>query len=100
MTITVSRSDNENTVTLNISGSFDFSVHNDFRNAYKDNPPEIKYIINMRNTKYMDSSALGMLLLLREHAGSGKSTITIEGCQGDIQKVFTISNFHKLFNIK
>ena len=53
----------------------------------------------MSGTEYIDSSALGMLLLLREHAGNESSNITIEGCNDDIKKIFSISNFEKLFTI-
>jgi anti-anti-sigma factor len=100
MPINVTKSDDGNTVTLNISGRFDFSLHKEFRDSYRDQPAGVKYVLNMRNTEYMDSSALGMLLLLREHAGGDNSNITIEGCQDDIRKILTISNFSKLFTIK
>lgn len=85
---------------MSINGRFDFSLHKDFRDAYRDKPAGIKYVIDMKNTEYMDSSALGMLLLLREHAGGDSSSISIEGCQEDIRKILTISNFNKLFTIK
>ena len=97
MSITTTASDND--VTISIAGRFDFSLHKDFRDAYRDHPPSAKYIIDMSKTEYMDSSALGMLLLLREHAGGDKSNIVISGCQPDIKKILTISNFQKLFEI-
>ena len=99
MSISVTKSDDGKSVTLSINGRFDFSLHKDFRDAYRDKAPGMKYVINMRNTEYMDSSALGMLLLLREHAGGDSSDISIEGCQDDIRKILTISNFNKLFTI-
>lgn len=99
MSISATPSESGSEVTISINGRFDFSLHKEFRDAYRDFPPSVKYIIDMSKTEYMDSSALGMLLLLREHAGGDKSSIVITGCQPDIKKILTISNFQKLFEI-
>ena len=79
-------------VMINISGRFDFNLYQDFRNAYKqsDNPAAARYVIDMSGADYMDSSALGMLLLLRERAGGDKANISITGCNGEIKKIFSI----------
>ena len=99
MSISATASENRSEVTISVNGRFDFSLHKDFRDAYRNQSPTAKYIIDMSKTDYMDSSALGMLLLLREHAGGDKSNIVISGCQPDIKKILTISNFQKLFSI-
>ena len=99
MGIQAKKSDDGRTVTLQIDGRFDFALHKDFRDAYKDEPESTSYVINMKNSDYMDSSALGMLLLLREHAGNDEAKISIEGCQPAIKQILAISNFEKLFNI-
>jgi anti-anti-sigma regulatory factor len=44
----------------------------------------------------VDSAALGMLLLLRDHAGEA-SRVTISGSRGQPEQVLRIANFHKLF---
>lgn len=89
------------TVNINISGRFDFSCHKEFRDAYRNTPSGggNSFIINMSGTEYVDSSALGMLLLLREHAGSDDSKVTLQGCRNDVKDILVISNFDKLFNI-
>ncbi|MDH5299890.1 MAG: STAS domain-containing protein [Gammaproteobacteria bacterium] len=89
-----------NNVTVTIRGRFDFNDHTSFREAYRDAPPSANYIVDMADTEYMDSSALGMLLLLREHAGGDDSRITISSCRPEIKKILTIANFQKLFNVK
>jgi anti-anti-sigma factor len=53
----------------------------------------------MKEASYFDSSALGMLLLLRDHAGGDDSQIKIVNCNADVKKILTISNFDKLFSI-
>ena len=47
----------------------------------------------------MDSSALGMLLLLRDHAGGDNADIALMNISPDVRKILAISNFDKLFKI-
>ncbi len=89
-----------NNVTIKISGRFDFNDHAAFRDAYRECPPSANYVLDMSATDYMDSSALGMLLLLREHAGGDKANIKVLGCKPEIKKILTIANFQKLFDIQ
>lgn len=86
-------------VDIKITGRFDFNAHHDFRNIYRNEKSDATYSIDMSGTEYIDSSALGMLLLLREHAGNESAKISITGCNEDIKKIFAISNFEKLFDI-
>ncbi len=95
MSVTTSESDK--IVTISVDGRFDFSVHKDFRNAYKDHDSNMSYRVNLSKTEYLDSSALGMLLLLKKHA-EGK--VVIENPNDEINRVLTIANFHKVFSIE
>ena len=99
MAITGNVDSGGDSVEISITGRFDFNAHHDFRNIYRNERSNAAYTINMSGTEYIDSSALGMLLLLREHAGNESSNITISGCNDDIKKIFAISNFEKLFTI-
>lgn len=99
MAISGNVSDGGNSVLIKIDGRFDFNAHHDFRNIYHNEKSDAAYTIDMSATDYIDSSALGMLLLLREHAGNESANISIKGCNDDIKKIFSISNFEKLFNI-
>jgi anti-anti-sigma factor len=86
---------------ISIQGRFDFSAHQNFRNSYEsvEGTPSV-YNIDMNETTYLDSSALGMLLLLRDHAGGNSSNIKIINCSADVKKILTISNFEQLFTIQ
>jgi anti-anti-sigma factor len=99
MALTVSQSDKTGDITITMGSRFDFNTHREFREAYSNADPSSEFIIDMKNTSYMDSSALGMLLLLREYAGGGNAKIIITNCDTEIQKVLEISNFDQLFNI-
>ena len=101
MALKVDTSQDGGTVTIHVGGRFDFNIHQEFRKAYeKVKKTASKYIINLNETQYIDSSALGMLLLLRDSAGGDKSDITIIVSSEDVKKILTISNFGKLFKIQ
>ncbi|WP_339845172.1 STAS domain-containing protein [uncultured Halopseudomonas sp.] len=88
-------------LTIKVSGRFDFSAHQDFREAYERGglAPE-RFVVDLHDTDYIDSSALGMLLLLRDHAGGDAAEIRIIHCNQNVRKVLSISNFEQLFSIE
>ena len=87
-------------VTITIEGRFDFSSHRDFREAYESHGSDVSsYVIDMSDAVYLDSSALGMLLLLRDFAGGNDADIRVTNCSDDVKKIFSISNFEQLFSI-
>ena len=101
MSVTSTTTPDNNEMTIDIKGRFDFSSHQEFRRAYEGlevKPTSFK--VNMKETSYLDSSALGMLLLLRDYGGGDKSSISILNCNEEVKKILTISNFEKLFNIQ
>lgn len=88
---------------LNLEGRFDFHSHRDFRTAYEAplSKPEIKEIvIDFGHVDYLDSSALGMLLLLREKAEAGGKKVRLANISGAVKQVLEIANFGKLFTIE
>lgn len=101
MAINSSISSDGGELTISVQGRFDFSAHQDFRRSYEslDESPG-SYSVDMSETTYLDSSALGMLLLLRDHAGGDTSTVRIVNCSPDVKKILTISNFEQLFTIQ
>ena len=100
MTISSDLDQDANKLTIAVQGRFDFSAHKDFRESYEALPlPPEKYAIDMSDAVYIDSSALGMLLLLRDHAGGDQAEVEIVNCSADVKKILTISNFDQLFTI-
>lgn len=90
-----------NTLTIHIDGRFDFNCHQVFRHSYENHDVEkTHFVIDMAKTTYIDSSALGMLLLLRDHAGGDLANIRLSHCNHDVRNILTISNFEKLFEIQ
>lgn len=88
---------------LNLNGRFDFHSHRDFRAAYESalEAAGVREIeINFAEVDYLDSSALGMLLLLREKAEALGKRVVLAGLRGTVKQVLDIANFGKLFAVK
>jgi anti-anti-sigma factor len=86
-----------------LTGRFDFHAHRDFRRvseaALED--PEVKEMdIDFARVDYIDSSALGMLLLLRDKADGRGVRVVLSGVQGTVKQVLDIANFGKLFTLR
>ena len=99
---TVSTHINDHKATLVITGRFDFSIHRDFRANYEqileqDGVRELA--VDMKDIDYVDSSALGMLLLLREKFMARNIQVTLANPQSPVRQVLDIANFERLFTI-
>lgn len=101
MPVMFNLSDDGTQINIQVSGRFNFSVYKDFRDACKEaaRHGNIRYVIDLAETEYMDSSALGMLLLLRERSGGDGADIRIVHCRPEIRKVLSIANFERLFQV-
>jgi len=100
MSITTEKSDDGKQVTIKIDGRFDFGSHHDFRDAYRGSSESgTEFVLDMSSTEYMDSSALGMILLLKEHAGTLGGDIKIVNASSEIKNILEIANFDKLFSV-
>ena len=98
MTASHSFNTETNTLTIRIHGKFDFNVHSSFRNAYKDiTNKSLKVTVDLTHADYMDSSALGMLLLLDEFFPNTR--IKIINCNEYVRQVLEIAHFDMKFDI-
>ncbi|GKT11585.1 MAG: HptB-dependent secretion and biofilm anti anti-sigma factor [Thiomicrorhabdus sp.] len=88
-------------VTVFIDGSFDVSAYEAFKDICQENLTATnRFIIDMAGASYMDSSALGMLLLLREKTAGDKKRITLINVSKNVQSILEIAQFQKLFVIQ
>ena len=88
--------------TLCLQGRFDFNAHRSFRAAIDAviDDARVKDIhLDLGAVEYLDSSALGMLLILRDKAGAAKKPLALINCRGCVRQVLDIANFGKLFSI-
>lgn len=101
MSIVVSNK-SENEIVLSLGERFDFGAVESFRKSYeglKDLRRKTLYI-DFRNTRYMDSSALGMLINAKNFFSSSDIKIKLINANDQIRKIFSISRFDKKFDIE
>lgn len=99
MSITSSESSDGKKVTIHVSGRFDFAAHQEFLRAYKQHPRgEKAFAVDLKNTEYMDSSAMGMLLQLRDYGAKDQAMELINGNEG-VREILRIANFDKIFKV-
>lgn len=87
-------------VVIKISGNFDISCYDDFNKAIMENLATAKkFAVDLNETSYMDSSALGMLLLLREKTASTSAEVEFMNVSEDVMKILQVAKFDQLFKI-
>ncbi|GAA5158237.1 STAS domain-containing protein [Viridibacterium curvum] len=92
----------DSAATLRLVGRFDFKAHREFREAVEkllqqSGARAVK--VDMAEVSYLDSSALGMLLMLRDKAKAASRDVSLVGVSGSVRQVLDIANFSKLFSI-
>lgn len=101
MSVTATYSEGQKVVDIDITGHFDFSVQKEFRNAYQSNAdPGLSYRINLGGVEYMDSAALGMLMVLKKYADANAGEVILKSPKETIKKILLTSKFDKLFRIE
>lgn len=88
--------------TIRLAGRFDFNTHREFRAAYEPLISEAalrSIVVDFVGVDYLDSSALGMLLMLRDKMGGAGKEVELAGVRGNVRQVLDIANFGKLFQI-
>ena len=98
MSVTTSSLNDGKTLKISISGTLGNDIHKEFRDSYEKNVSPA-YVVDLGNAQNIDSSGLGMLLLLRDFAGGEDSDITLTNCSPTILEIFNVTCFFRLFNI-
>jgi anti-anti-sigma factor len=89
-------------VIIKLAGRFDFSEHRVIKATYEPLllQAEVKNLeIDLALIEYLDSSALGMLMLLRERAQTAGKSVVLSNPNQTVAQILDIANFRKLFTI-
>lgn len=96
-------SESGDSLTIRVIGNFDFHVHRDFQRAYQNlSSPPLNYRIDLSETSHLDSAALGMLLLLRDHCAredGSRASVELLNANDHVANILAVSNFDKIFKI-
>jgi anti-anti-sigma factor len=88
------------TARVAMNGKFDFNVHRAFKQACDDalaKDDVVALNVDLREVVYMDSAALGMLLLLRDKAKAARKTVCICTQPGMVRDILRVAHFQDLF---
>ncbi|MBF0381103.1 MAG: STAS domain-containing protein [Magnetococcales bacterium] len=97
MPLEVEKTDDE--IIIKPIGDFDYSLSGDFRAAYENEKPDMRYTVDMSRVSLIDSTALGMLIKLREHTG-GRVDIQIVRSSKVVREIFDVVHFTSMFQIE
>jgi len=101
MTVKKLVSEDSKSVVIAIEGRFDFSLHQKFRESYSsDNISGSRFCLELSKATYMDSSALGMILLLKDHAEKLSGEVVVKNPSESVKKILEIAQIHKLMTIE
>ena len=85
-----------------ISGSFTFRDHDTFfeivsmiKTGY-----EKRVVLNMSECEFLDSAALGMLVIAHDEAVAKKVNLLIKGVQGKVKDVLYAARFDTLYEFE
>lgn len=81
---------------------FDFNCIREFKDLYEpllSDTAVIAIEVNMSDVEYIDSTALGMLLALRDRAKNARKEVMLGGCKGVTKQVLEVANFDRLFDM-
>ncbi len=86
-------------LVIRMSGRFDARCQKRFFEVVDQSMEDVAPIIqiDLADVSYLDSSALGMLLAVRERVKNAGRTVSLVNAVGNVRQVIEIANFAKLF---
>ena len=88
---------------IHIPQRFDFGFHKDFTGLYQAMLQDADcktLVLDFSRTEYLDSSALGMMVLLNKKAKLVNKQTVVRGAKHNALDILTIANFDKLFKFE
>ena len=82
-----------------LSGSFTFADNQKFKEMMAAATEKLVKAIalDFNAVEFIDSGALGMLLLFREECQPRQISLSLNSAQGQVKKIFAIARFDQLF---
>lgn len=100
MAVHVAPSDDQRRLMIRVDGAFDFHVHREFRDAYRKGGDHVSdYVIDLAGTDYMDSCALGMLVLMHERLASSQGRVRVINADTGIRRILELAKLDQLIDI-
>ena len=86
---------------ISLKGRFDFQVHQEFKRTVEGliRAGRSELTLNLSQVSFIDSSALGMLLLARESCEKAGGAVVLDRPQEYVDKVLKLCHFDQLFQV-
>jgi anti-anti-sigma factor len=92
---------NQGTYEVVLSGKFTFNDHLEFHDVLqKIGEQDVRRIVlHMAGVEFVDSAALGMLLLALDETEKHHKHLVVSGVTGQVKKMFDMAHFNSLFSM-
>jgi anti-anti-sigma factor len=98
--IDVRPSDDGEILEICVTGVLGLDLYREFRAAYVHQLEHFtRYCVNLRGCEHIDSSGLGVLLILRDYTGLDRERLTIAECSPEVRRLLSFASFEQLFTI-
>lgn len=100
MGISIGQADQK--LTVRIGARLTFSDHEDFGDVLTqiEDSDAKSVVVDFSDTTFIDSSAMGMLLIAKDVAGERGAGVTLRGANADIKRLFDLGTFSEYFEIE
>jgi anti-anti-sigma factor len=96
----VTQEKNEQSVVLHLAGRFDFGARKTFKDAMDEAlKEEMPIVLDFRQVSFVDSSALGLLVIAHQTLKSKKIHLSLVNPQAYVQQVLDLANVAKMIPI-
>lgn len=91
----------DGTLTIEVMGSFDLSIYDEFHKSYPSDLSEIRaVVIDLSHADYIDSTAIGMILSLRQAMGGENANISLLNPNENVARLLEVAQLKQLMVIK
>ncbi|MBF0097126.1 MAG: STAS domain-containing protein [Magnetococcales bacterium] len=99
----ISVSCKENEMIIHVSGWFNSEIRSEFEQVYRKVIQEMQkcnhFTLDLSATEHIDSSAIGMLVLMYQEIGREGPPVKIINTSGHVNKLLRITGLDRLFEI-
>lgn len=88
---------------IQLAGRFDFAARREFGRCCEEAlaAADVRTIeVDLKDVAYLDSSALGMLLVLKERADARELSLCLSNCAGLVKEILDVARFDSVFAIR
>jgi HptB-dependent secretion and biofilm anti anti-sigma factor len=95
--VTCERQDDK--LTFRIIGSFNYAIGSELKKLANRQSKASEYIIDLRAVTYINSSAFGVMLILREMFGADEDNLSLVNASPEIKKMLNVVKFETIFKV-